>query len=62
MPSLLIALLALAVLEAEAPLPEGNSYVRSLVAGQRRREEAINKYTYDVEEVTQAHVGDLQAQ
>jgi hypothetical protein len=52
-PSLLVALLALAVLEAEAPLPEGNSYVRSLVAGQRRREEAINKYTYDVEEVTQ---------
>jgi hypothetical protein len=40
-------------LAAEPPLPEGNAYVRSLVAGQRRREEAVNKYTYDVEEVSQ---------
>ncbi|HEY6548071.1 MAG TPA: hypothetical protein VI589_09200, partial [Vicinamibacteria bacterium] len=50
---MLACLLAAAVLAPEAPLPEGNAYVRSLVAGQRRREEAINNYTYDVEEVTQ---------
>ncbi len=50
---MITCLLALTLLAAEAPLPEGNAYVRSLVAGQRRREEAINKYTYDVEEVTQ---------
>jgi hypothetical protein len=50
---MLASLLAAAVLAQEAPLPEGNAYVRGLVAGQRRREEAINNYTYDVEEVTQ---------
>lgn len=50
---MLAPLLAAAVLAQEAPLPEGNAYVRGLVAGQRRREEAINNYTYDVEEVAQ---------
>jgi len=49
----LLAFAAVALLAAEAPLPEGNAYVRGLVAGQRRREEVINKYTYDLEEVTQ---------
>jgi len=40
-----------AALLAAAPLPEGNGYVRGLVEGQRRREEAVNRYTYDVSEV-----------
>jgi hypothetical protein len=53
----LLAPLALALLASEPPLPEGNAYVRGLVAGQRQREEAINKYTYDVEEVTQQAEG-----
>jgi hypothetical protein len=44
-PVLLIALLA------ADPLPEGNAYVRTLVDGVRRREEAVNRYTYDVTEV-----------
>jgi hypothetical protein len=50
---MLACLLAASLLAPEAELPEGNAYVRGLVAGQRRREEAINNYTYDVEEVTQ---------
>ncbi len=44
-PALLIALLA------ADPLPDGNTYVRGLVDGVRRREEAVNRYTYDVTEV-----------
>jgi hypothetical protein len=32
------------------PLPEGNSFVRSLVGAQRQREEALSAYTYDVTE------------
>jgi hypothetical protein len=36
---------------ATAPLPEGNAYVRALVSRQRSREEALNRYTYDVEEI-----------
>jgi hypothetical protein len=44
-PVVLIALLA------ADPLPEGNAYVRGLVEGVRRREEAVNRYTYDVTEV-----------
>jgi hypothetical protein len=36
---------------AEAPLPEGNAYVQGLVAKQKEREEAVNRYTYDVEEL-----------
>jgi hypothetical protein len=34
-----------------APLPEGNAYVRGLVARQKAREEALNRYTYDVEQL-----------
>ena len=44
-------LLALAQAAPSAPLPEGNAYVRALVSRQRSREEALNRYTYDVEEI-----------
>ena len=36
---------------APLPLPEGNAFVRSLVAKQKRREAVINDYTYDVDRV-----------
>src|SRR5262245_14700236 len=49
--TLLMAAALLMVLLATDPLPEGNAYVRGLVDGQRRREEAVNRYTYDVSEV-----------
>jgi len=49
---MLAASLALSLLAAEtAPLPEGNAYVRGLVPRQKRREEALNRYTYDVEQL-----------
>lgn len=41
----------LSVVLAAEPLPDGNVYVRGLVAGQKRREEALNRYTYDVEQL-----------
>jgi len=50
--ALLLALLA------GDPLPEGNAYVRGLVERQRRREEAVNRYTYDVSEVREELDGD----
>lgn len=40
---------------AEAPLPEANALVRSMVGRQRAREEALNRYTYDVL-VTEEHL------
>jgi hypothetical protein len=46
-----MAAVVAAVFLAATPLPEGNAYVRGLVDGQRRREEAVNRYTYDVSEV-----------
>jgi len=47
-------LLALFLLAAQVPaLPEGNEYVRALVGRQRSREEALNRYTYDVEELAE---------
>jgi hypothetical protein len=47
-----LPLLLVAAQAAEAPpLPEGNAYVRALVSRQRSREEALNKYTYDVDEI-----------
>jgi hypothetical protein len=46
----LLPLLLLLAQPAEAALPEGNAYVRALVSRQRDREEALNRYTYDVEE------------
>jgi len=33
-----------------APLPEGNAFVRGLVQKQRSHEEALDDYTYDIEE------------
>ena len=39
---------ALLLWRAEAPLPEGNAYVRSLVEKQRHREEVLDQYTYDL--------------
>jgi hypothetical protein len=44
---------ALLVLLAAPLLPEGNAYVRGLVAKQRAREEALNLYTYDVSELVE---------
>ncbi len=35
----------------EAPLPEGNALARSMLGRQRAREDALDRYTYDVEEV-----------
>jgi hypothetical protein len=32
----------------EAPLPDGNALVRSMVGRQRTREETLKRYTYDV--------------
>jgi hypothetical protein len=34
-----------------SPLPEGNEFVRVLVNKQKRREETLNHYTYDVEQL-----------
>jgi hypothetical protein len=39
----------------EASLPEGNALVRSMLGRQRAREEALNRYTYDVM-VTNEHL------
>ncbi len=49
--------LVVALLAGE-PLPEGNAYVRGLVERQRHREEAVNRYTYDVSEVREELDGD----
>jgi len=49
-----LAALLLAVLAAQAPasdLPEGNAFVRGLVGAQKRNEEALNRYTYDLLDV-----------
>ncbi len=46
--------LLLAVLAAQAPppdLPEGNAFVRGLVGAQKRNEDALNRYTYDLLDV-----------
>jgi hypothetical protein len=45
---MLAAALVALLLAEEAPLPEGNAYVRQLVEKQRRREEVLDRYTYDV--------------
>ena len=48
------AALLLAVLAAQAPpadLPEGNAFVRGLVGAQKRNEDALNRYTYDLLDV-----------
>jgi hypothetical protein len=46
----MFAAVAIGALVAQAPLPEGNTYVKALVTRQRSREDAINRYTYDVVE------------
>jgi hypothetical protein len=48
--------LLLAVLAAQAPvpgadLPEGNAFVRGLLGAQKRNEEALNRYTYELLDV-----------
>jgi len=45
------ALLLAACPAAAAPLPEGDAFVRGLIAGQRGLEEALSRYRYDVSEV-----------
>ena len=45
------AALALLAATSSAPLPDGNEYVRVLVDKHKRREEAQNHYTYDVEQL-----------
>lgn len=58
-PGLLVLFAALAQeVHTEAPLPEGNAYVRGLVGRQRAREEALNRYTYDVLEADEQLDGD----
>ena len=47
-----------AACSAGLPLPEGDGYVRGLVGTQRRREEALSRYTYDVTEVRDQLDGD----
>ena len=42
---------ALLLWPADAPLPEGNAYVRGLVEKQRHREEILDQYTYDLASV-----------
>ena len=46
--SLGVILAALASIAADAPLPEGNAYVRELAARQRQRAEVLDTYTYDL--------------
>jgi hypothetical protein len=50
-----MALCALALLTGllaqERPLPEGNTFVRSLISKQRQREELLDRYAYDIEDV-----------
>ena len=45
-----VALAAFAPAQDEAPLPEGNSYVRSVLVRARPQDTLINDYAYDVEE------------
>jgi len=40
-----------AACQVAAPLPEGDAFVRGLLSSERRREEALSRYTYDVSEV-----------
>ena len=58
LPALAAWLLLQAPTVSPAPLPDGNAYVRGLVARQRRREERLNDYTYDVERVKEELDGD----
>jgi hypothetical protein len=40
-------------LATSVPLPDGNEYVRLLVDKEKRREEALNHYTYDIEQLSE---------
>ena len=42
---------ALLLWRTDAPLPEGNAYVRGLVDKERHREEVLDQYTYDLASV-----------
>lgn len=46
----LAVLLLSAACPVAAPLPEGDAFVRGLLSSQRRREEALSRYSYDVSE------------
>ena len=49
-----LAVVLLLAAQAPAPageLPEGNAFVRGLVGAQKRNEEALNRYTYDLLDV-----------
>lgn len=50
---LLPLLISLAPQATPAPLPEGNAYVRALVAVQREQEQALDDYAYDLVEERQ---------
>ncbi len=52
-PLLMLAAVFGLALVASAPLPDGNEYVRLLVDKEKRREEALNHYTYDVEQLSE---------
>src|SRR5262245_10050251 len=46
------AALVLCLLQAPAPdLPDGNAFVRGLIGAQKRNEEALDRYTYDLLEI-----------
>ena len=45
-----VIIAAAAPAQDEAPLPEGNAYVRSVIGGARPQDAFINDYSYDVEE------------
>jgi hypothetical protein len=48
---LLAALAAATTCAAAPPVADADAYVRHLVGGQRRQEEALSRYTYDVREM-----------
>jgi hypothetical protein len=49
----LALLLLSASCAAAAPLPEGDAFVRGLIAAHAGREDALSRYTYDVSEVVE---------
>src|SRR5262245_31892178 len=46
-----LLLAALAAQASPADLPEGNAFVKGLVGAQKRNEDALNRYTYDLLDV-----------
>jgi hypothetical protein len=47
----MLAALAALALSQQPELPEGNAYLRGLLSRQRQREEALNRYSYDVHQL-----------